>query len=390
MLALCESFAPFGPQACHPFLQLPPTILRAIELTLNRVLGVILDCAGGPHGTYIGGKHWRDPGAFHNGFKGLCSTFVNAAFAFAGTELVGLASAETYKPRKTLPTAVKQVFWRITIFYVISLLLVGLLVPYNDPLLLSGTSSADTNASPFVIPIQNAGIAVLPSVMNVVIMIAVLSVGNASAYGASRTLAALAEQGMAPKFLGYIDRKGRPIWALIFTGAVGLLCFLAASDRQKQVFQWLMALSGLSTIFTWGSICVCHIRFRHAWKVQGHSLDELAFLSQPGLVGSWVGLSINCLILVAQFWVGFAPVNYGEMTARELITNFFSSYLAVPVVIVFYLYHKIRYRTPLYVRTTEIDLMTGRRDHDIPHLIAQERAEQAAWPAWKKFYRFFC
>lgn len=76
-----------------------------------------------------------------------------------------------------------------------SLTLVGLLVPYNNPDLLDGTSGADAKASPFVIAINNAGISVLPSVMNVVIMIAVLSVGNSSIYGSSRTLAALAVQG---------------------------------------------------------------------------------------------------------------------------------------------------------------------------------------------------
>lgn len=317
--------------------------------------------------------------------------FVNAAFAFAGTELVGLASAETDNPRKSLPTAIKQVFWRIAIFYIISLLLVGLLVPYTDPMLLKADSDADAQASPFVIAIKNAGISGLPSVMNAVIMIAVLSVGNASVYGSSRTLAALAEQGMAPKFLGYIDRKGRPIWALVVASAFGLLCFLAASDKQAEVFDWMLALSGLSSIFTWGSICLCHIRFRYAWKLQGHTLDELAYRSQPGIIGSWIGFIINCLVLIVQFWVAFAPVGYASMSSSELVTNWFNAYLAAPVVILFYVGHKVTYRTPFWVKANEIDLMTGRRDvGDIPQLIAEERAEQAQWSAWKKFYKLFC
>ena len=58
-------------------------------------------------------RHRYDPGAFSYGFKGLCSVFVVAAFSFAGTELVGLCAAETDNPRKTLPKAAKQVFWRI-------------------------------------------------------------------------------------------------------------------------------------------------------------------------------------------------------------------------------------------------------------------------------------
>lgn len=314
---------------------------------------------------------------------------MNAAFAFSGTELVGLAAAETANPRKSLPTAIKQVFWRITLFYVVSLTLVGLLVKYNDPRLISGDSSADAHASPFVIAIESAGIAGLPSVMNVVIMIAVLSVGNSSVYGSSRTLAALAEQGQAPRFLAYIDRKGRPIWAIAVASALGLLCFLAASSQETTAFEWMMAISGLSSIFTWGSVCLCHIRFRRAWKVQGHSLDELAFRSQPGVLGSWVGFIFNCLILIAQFWIGFAPVGYKDMTAGALVENFFSVYLAAPIVLVFYIPYKFWYKTKV-VHCKDMDLVTGRRDMDIQHLIEQEAAEQKAWPRWKKVYKLFC
>ncbi|KAA8642112.1 amino acid permease GAP1 [Aspergillus tanneri] len=365
------------------------SLIKVVAVIGFIILGIILNCGGGPKGGYIGGKFWHNPGAFNHGFKGLCSVFVNAAFAFAGTELVGLAAAETANPRKSLPTATKQVFWRITLFYIVSLTLIGLLVPYDNEQLLSATSDADAKASPFVIAIKNAGISVLDSIMNVVIMIAVLSVGNSSVYGSSRTLAALAEQRQAPQFLAYIDRKGRPLWAICIASAIGLLCFLAASDAQETAFEWMMAISGLSSIFTWGSVCLCHIRFRRAWKVQGHSLDEMAFRSQPGLIGSWVGFIFNCLVLVTQFWVGFSPIGYGEMTSSELVENFFSKYLAAPVVLACYIPYKIYYRTP-FIRAKDMDLQTGRRDLDIQYLIEQERAEQAAWPAWKKLYKMFC
>ena len=205
------------------------SIIKVTAVIGYIILGIIINVGGGPHGSYIGVKYWRDPGAFNNGFKGLCSVFVNAAFAFAGTELVGLAAAETANPRKSLPTAIKQVFWRITLFYVVSLLLVGLLVPYTDKRLLKASNAADATASPFVISIVNAGITGLPSVFNVVIMIAVLSVGNSSIYGSSRTLAALAEQNQAPKIFAYIDRKGRPIVSIAIASALGLLAFFAGS-----------------------------------------------------------------------------------------------------------------------------------------------------------------
>lgn len=331
---------------------------------------------------------WQNPGAFNNGFKGLCSVFVTAAFAFSGTELVGLAAAETANPRKSIPTAVKQVFWRITLFYIVSLSIVGLLVPYTDPRLLNG-SNADAATSPFVISIENAGIEVLPSVMNVVILVAVLSVGNSAVFGSSRILAALADQGQAPKILGYVDRKGRPLVAIGIASVIGLVAYTANSPSEGDVLNWLLALSGLSSIFTWGSICLAHIRFRRAWKLQGHSIDELAFRSQPGVIGSWVGFILNIIILVAQFWTGAFPIGYGTMSASEQAQSFFLDYLAAPIVLVSYLAYKIWYRTRI-VRCKDMDLKTGMRELNLPELVAEERAERAAWPTWKRAYKAFC
>ncbi|KKY17396.1 putative amino acid permease [Phaeomoniella chlamydospora] len=353
------------------------------------ILGIIIDCGGGPNGKYIGGRLWIDPGAFHNGFKGLCSVFVTAAFAFGGTELIGLAAAETANPRKSLPTAIKQVFWRITLFYIVSLTLVGLLVPYTDKRLLDGASSADAKASPFVIAIKNAGISGLPSVMNVVIMISVISVGNSAIYGSSRTLAAMAEQGQAPRIFAYIDRKGRPLFAIIFASFLGFIAFIAASDKQEVAFDWMLALSGLSSIFTWGSICLAHIRFRRAWAVQGHTLNELAFRSQPGVIGSWIGFIFNVLVLITQFWTGFAAIGYKTESGAARTQDFFEAYLAAPIVIICYIAYKIYFKTSI-MRSRDIDLHTGKRDLDVGWLLEEERAERERWPTWKKAYKFFC
>lgn len=225
--------------------------------------------------------------------------------------------------------------------------------------------------------------------MNVVIMIAVLSVGNSSIYGSSRTLAALAEQRQAPQILAYIDRKGRPIVSIAVASALGFLAFFAGTEYQSAAFDWMIALSGLSSIFTWGSICLAHIRFRRAWRLQGHSTSELAFRSQPGLPGSWVGFVFNCLVLVAQFWTGLWPVGYAEMTPSQQAENFFMVYLAVPVVVVCYLPYKLWYRTTV-VRAHNMDLHTGMRDLNLAELIAEEKVEMAAWPRWKKVYKWFC
>ncbi|ODQ53272.1 amino acid permease [Saitoella complicata NRRL Y-17804] len=345
------------------------------------ILGVILNCGGGPRGGYVGGRYWRDPGAFSNGFKGVCSVFVTAAFSFAGTELVGLAAAETENPRKTLPRAVKQVFWRITLFYIISLLLVGMLVPYNNENLL-GASGA--NASPFVIAITNAGINGLDSVMNVVIMISVLSVGNSSVYGSSRTLAALADNGLAPKIFSYVDREGRPLAGVLVSLILGCLAYINCSASGTVVFNWLVALSGLSNFFTWGSICAAHIMFRRAWKVQGYTVDQIPFRAALGTWGSWLGLIMNILCLIAQFYVALFPIG-GSPDAE----SFFMSYLAFPIIIVTYLGWKI-YKRPAFMTPRTIDLVTGRRDMDLDAIRREEELLNMNRSKLKRAYYWCC
>ncbi|PSR91904.1 amino acid permease/ SLC12A domain-containing protein [Coniella lustricola] len=353
------------------------------------LLGIVINVGGGQDSGHIGGRYWQNPGAFNNGFKGLCNAFVSAAFAFAGTEMVGLAAAETANPRKSLPTAIKQVFWRISLFYIVALTLVGLLVPYNDVRLLGSKTSNDSSASPFVIAIQDAGIQVLPSVMNAVILMACMSVGNSAVFGSSRTLAALADQGQAPAILSYIDQRGRPLVAIIIAGVFGLLAYLANLENEEAVLSWLLSISALSEVFTWGSICLAHIRFRKAWHRKRRSVRELAFHAQAGVAGSWLGLLLNCLILVAQFWVGAWPIDSYEYSAAQNAQSFFLNYTAAPVVIVMYIGYKLWFRTSI-VRTANVDLDTGRRGFNFPVLLNQERDERRSWPRWKKWYRFFC
>jgi amino acid transporter len=93
--------------------------LKLAATIIFMIIAVVLVCGGGPKGGrydhYTGGELWHDPGAFAHGFRGFCSVFVTAAFSFSGTELVGLAAAESKNPVKALPGAIKQVFWRITV-----------------------------------------------------------------------------------------------------------------------------------------------------------------------------------------------------------------------------------------------------------------------------------
>lgn len=369
------------------------SFIKVITVVGFIILGIILNCGGGPTGGYIGGKYWHDPGAFAGDtpgakFKGVCSVFVTAAFSFAGSELVGLAASESVEPRKSVPKAAKQVFWRITLFYILSLLMVGLLVPYNDKSLI-GASSVDAAASPFVIAIKTHGIKGLPSVVNVVILIAVLSVGNSAIYACSRTMVALAEQRFLPEIFSYVDRKGRPLVGIAVTCAFGLIAFVAASKKEGEVFNWLLALSGLSSLFTWGGICICHIRFRKALAAQGRGLDELSFKSPTGVWGSYWGLFMVIIMFIAQFYVALFPV--GDSPSAE---GFFEAYLSFPLVMVMYIGHKIYKRNwKLFIPAEKMDIDTGRREVDLDLLkqeIAEEKAIMATKPRWYRIWNFWC
>lgn len=359
-------------------------LIKVITVIGFIILGIVLVCGGGPNHEFIGGKYWRNPGPFANGFKGVCSVFVTAAFSFGGTEMLALGAAEATNPSKSIGKAIKQVFWRITIFYVGTLTIIACLIPYNDKRLL-GSSSVDASASPFVVAIVNGGVKGLPSVINAVILIAVLSVGNASVYATSRSLASLAEQGMFWKWGAYVDRKGRPLFAILLTNTFALLAFIATSDKQTDVFNWLMALSGLSSIFTWMSINASHIRFRKAMKVQNRSLSELSFKAQSGIWGSYYGFIINALVLVAQFWIALFPIG-GKPNAYD----FFLSYLGMPVLLFnWFIYMVVKKDWRLFIRSKDIDLDTGRLEVDID-LLQQEEAEEREYLATKSFiYRIY-
>ena len=280
-------------------------MVKVLACTGFILFGIIDNCGGVPTDPrgYIGARYWHHPWTgFRNGFKGFCSVFVTASFAFGGTELTGLAAAEADDPRKQIPKAAKQVFWRIAFFYVVNLFILGLLVPADSDILLN-SSGANTKYSPFVYAFKLAGVKGLPSVFNAVITISVISVANSATYGSTRTMQALAANGTAPKFLAYVDRQRRPIPTVLLQIAFGFLAFVNESSSGGGVlFTWLLALSGLANFFIWGSICTAHIRFRMAWKRKGHTIDELPYTAPFGVIGSSIGVFLNFICLAATFY----------------------------------------------------------------------------------------
>ncbi|EEB94715.1 hypothetical protein MPER_06427, partial [Moniliophthora perniciosa FA553] len=330
--------------------------LKLLVVVMFIFIGIICICGGGPsdgeYNRYIGGRYWSNPGAFANGFQGVCSVFVTAAFSFAGTEIVGLAASETPNPRATMPAAVKGTFWRIKVHYLGDLFLrKGLLLPYTEERLLGGGGA---DASPFVIALDRAKIPGLNHLVNVTICISVLSIGLSSIYAGSRTLTALAENGFAPRIFTYVDKSSRPLFSVLLFLATTPIAYINTAKDGATVFDWLVAISALSTLITWLSICICHLRFRRAWKAQGHSVEELPFKALGGEYGSWFGVILIILVLIAQFYVAIWPPNF-EGTTGDRVASFFQAYMAAPIIVGFwvagYAWKRTRPR-----RAHEIDL----------------------------------
>lgn len=365
------------------------SLIKVVAVIGFIILGICLICGVGKQG-YIGGKYWYNPGSFNHGILGVCNTFIVAAFSFGGVELAALAAAETANVRKTLPRAVKHVFWRIVIFYFLTSIVIGCLVPYTDSRLLSGSSDLDISASPFVIAIHNGGIDVLPHIMNAVILVAVVSLGNSSVYGCSRTIASLAVQGLIPQIFGYVDRAGRPLVSIMVTNTFGLLGFLVVNKNQSTVFTWLFSVCSLSSFFIWFTVCVTHIRFRWALKAQGRGMDEVIFPAPTGVIGSYLGAFLLFLIIVSEIYISIIPVG-----APPSAKNFFQYCLSMPLMIVMWAGFKTYTKSwsSLYVKLEDIDLDTGRRDVDLDLLkqdLADERAMLAQKPWYYKVYKFWC
>ncbi|KAJ5539299.1 hypothetical protein N7513_007631 [Penicillium frequentans] len=324
------------------------------------ISGIVLSAGGGPKGGYparpggtIGFQFWNDM-PFLNGFKGFLSVMPTCIFALSGSENAGLVAAETSNPLRSVPKAVKSMWIRLSLFYILGSLIITINVsPLDDNLF----GASGTNASPFVIMYRNAGVQPLAHIMNAVILISVLSTGGISGYGGSRILVGLSQLSMAPKVMQNTDSWGRPWWGLVPTLLIGGgLAYLNVSDSGSTVFGWFSNLTSLFTLFGWGMICLSHIRMRAAWKAQGRSVAELPWKSWAFPWSAYWGLFWCCLLIIVEFYLAVWPL--GDKPSAK---NFFANYLSVVAIVVLYIGAKIYYRGRRWNNLLEIDLDGPRR-----------------------------
>ncbi|KAL8305815.1 hypothetical protein RB597_003491 [Gaeumannomyces tritici] len=338
-------------------------LIKVITVVGFILFGICIDAGAGRHG-YLGFNTWKSPGAFAPylvedndslaKFVGFWAVLIQAGFSYQGTELVGIAAGETANPRKTVPAAIRKTFWRILIFFVLTVFFIGLLVPYDNKLLANENGSSDATASPFVIAADLAGVQVLPHIINAVLLTVVLSAANSNVYSGSRILVGLAQERLAPAFLMRTSIKGVPYYAVCCTAVFGLLGFMNTTESAKKVFEWLMNISGVAGFISWTSIGVSHIAFVRALEAQGISHDSLPYKSPMGVWFSWYGVVFNMIIILTQGFTSFMPWN---------TSAFFVAYISLILFAVLYVGHKLWTRTP-FVKPHDADLLTGRKDLD--------------------------
>lgn len=277
-----------------------------------------------------------DDAPFNGGLLAMFGIFLAAGFSFQGTEMLGVTAGETDDPGKNIPKAVRSVFWRILLFYIFAIGAIGLLIPYTDERLLS----EDIAMSPFTIVFENLGVAFAASVMNAIILTAMLSAGNSGLYAASRMLFQLAVDGKAPKLFARVNTRGIPVYALLATLAVGSLSFLASFFGDGVVYIWLLNASGMSGFVAWLGIAISHYRFRKAYVKQGRSLKDLPYVAPLYPFGPLFAFTVCMIVVLGQNYSAFMG---GSIDWYGILV----SYIGLPLFAGLWLGYKIKHKTKI-------------------------------------------
>lgn len=341
------------------------TGVKFIWVIIAIIIMIVISAGGAPTGDAIGFRYWNKEPFNGHGFKGFLSVLPTCVFALAGIEIIGLVASECKSPRKSIPKAVKSIWLRIGLFYILGSFVVTIVMDPNNDQLLGGSG---VNASPFVIAAKNSGLPKFADAMNAIILISVFSSGSATFYGCPRILLGLVHLKMAPSIFGRVDRKGRPYVGYVFSGVLtGGLAYLNLSNSGATVFGWFSNLSSLVALLLWSVIFISNIRMRKAWKIQGRDLSELPWKSAVVPWTAWYGLFWSILIVIIEFYLAVWPW-HDKSSAKA----FFANYISVILMAVIYAIAKIFFfRGPFLIPLNEIDLDDGRAIYDEEYLTTE-------------------
>jgi len=291
---------------------------------------------------------------FVGGFQALIGVAMIAGFSFQGTEMVGVAAGESKDPKKTIPVAIKQIFWRILLFYIVCIFIIGTLIAYNDPRLLQAAATDNIALSPFTLLYEKAGFAFAASIMNAVILTAILSAGNSGMYSSTRMLFDMARKGSAPKMFARLDPRGVPMNALYATTAIAALCFLTTFFGEQEVFNWLLNMSGMCGFIVWLGIAISHYRFRKGYLAQGYKLEDLAYRAKFFPFAPWFAFILCAIVVLGQ--------NYQDVLAGQWM-GVLSTYISIPLFLAIWFGYKWKKKTKL-VSYQEMDVQPMKVDQE--------------------------
>ncbi|TFB07569.1 Dicarboxylic amino acid permease [Trichoderma ghanense] len=359
------------------------------------IFAIVIACGGGPNGDAPGFRYWHNPGAFAElydtgslgKFLGFWSVMVNATFAYLGTELVGVTAAEAQNPRRNIPRAIKLTFVRICVFYVLSVFLLGMIIPFDSPqLAFANAQKSSASASPFIAAANVAGVKVLPHILNGCILIFVLSASNTDLYIASRTLYSISSDGNAPAIFKRTNRRGVPVPALFLCAAVACLAFLNVSTSSTVVFGYFVNLVTVFGILTWISILITYLFFLRARRVQNLPDSSMPYVAPQGYGGTVAALLFTILVTLTKNFDVFI-----HTPARQFdYKNFITGYLGIPFYIFLFFGHKLLTGSRI-VKPHEVDFLTGKDiiDTQEREYLEEQEAEHVDRTGMQKFYDRF-
>ncbi|WP_392566857.1 amino acid permease [Utexia brackfieldae] len=323
------------------------SLIKVVTVVVFIVVGALMIIGilrGAPN---AGWHNWTIGEApFVGGFSSMIGIAMIVGFSFQGTELIGIAAGESQDPEKNIPKSMKQVFWRILLFYVLAIFIISLIIPYTDPSLLRNDES-DISVSPFTLVFQNAGLLSAAAIMNTVILTSVLSAGNSGLYASTRMLYALAKEGKAPKMFTKLSKSGVPRRALFATTAVAMLCFLTSMFENKDVYLWLLNLSGMTGFIAWLGIAISQYRFRKGLMVQGYDLSQLPYKASAFPFGPIFAFVLCLIITLGQNYEAFLrdQIDWYGATA---------TYIGIPLFFIIMFSYKLIKKTK-FVRYKEMN-----------------------------------
>ena len=215
---------------------------------------VLLPIAGigpeqGPSVTNL----WNDGGGCATGFSSALLSLQIVMFAYVGVELIGVTAGEAENPKVTLRKAINTLPFRIGLFYVGALLVI---------LSVRGWADFKSGESPFVAVFGYIGIPGAAGIVNFVLLTAALSSCNSGIYSTGRMLRSLSQRGEAPAALASLSSRAVP-WVGISASAaamvIGVIVNVVSPDK---AFTYITSVSTIGIIFVWGSILLCHMRYR--------------------------------------------------------------------------------------------------------------------------------